>query len=107
MNHTELAETYAARAMHFATRARIHREGLDRCRAAGLKASARDHAAGIKRAHAAVIDAANVVIAELTLDYAVRRAAATFTPSNMTDPFNPTRYARAVPGAGIAYFLPR
>lgn len=107
MNHAKLAETYAARAMHFATRARIYQEGIDRCRAAGLKASVRHHKAGKQRAVAAVIDAASVVIAELTLDYAVRRAAATFTPSNMADPFNPTRYARAVPGVGIAYFLPR
>lgn len=110
MNHTHLIDTYATRALHFATRDRIHREGLARCKAAGLKASARDHAAASRRARAAVIAAAEVVVAELTLKAAADRLASSWAVNVlMPDPFNPSRGAKAYwteGGNPAAYFLP-
>ena len=109
MNHTTMIDTYATRALHFATRDRIHREGLARCKAAGLRASARDHAAGSRRARAAVIAAAEVVLAELVLKSAADRlASANAAGVMMPDPFNPSRGVKACwsNGQPIAYFIP-
>jgi hypothetical protein len=110
MNHAQMIDTYSNRALHYATRARVYREAAERCRTGGLKASAHHHSTGARASRAHVIDAAQVVVAELTLQAALARLAeATGTRAVMADPFDSSRVVVAQYdslGRPIAYFLP-
>lgn len=109
MNHAQMIDTYSNRAMHFATRARIHHTGAVVCRAAGLKTSAHRHATSARAARAYVLDAAEVVVAELTLKAAMDRLANSNAAGvMMPDPFNPSRGVKAYwhNGQPAAYFIP-
>ena len=110
MNHAQMIDTYASRAMHYATRARAHQRAADHCRAANLKKSAHHHSTGARASRAHVIDAAQVVVAELTLQAALARLAEVAgTRAVMADPFDSSRVVIAMyndAGRPIAYFLP-